>query len=349
MTFLINKRTSQSFKERISSKPKNTQASINTALNNFNIFCQELFKRDKDEVIEEFVKAERTAVYDTLQEWINWNLKNGINPSSLKTWFSYVNTYLYYKGLDLSQREIKENLDFPKKFEEELYPLSIEDIQKILSVANYHYKSIILAQLSSLMREGELLQIRKKHLDFDGKRIIIHIPPALTKLKRARTTFLSIEASKMIRPKLKKLEDEDFVWSKTDNVDFSTHGYEQALARYCKKTGLEMKYESNGRRKITSHSFRAFGITKISRHDPNFAKKLAGQKGYLLQYDRMSDEEKLEKYLEFESDLLIYDQSRQHAEIEKLKKENSKLNIDHEVIAELSDRIIQLEKKLSKK
>jgi len=52
MTFLINKRTSQSFKERISSKPKNTQASINTALNNFNIFCKELFKRDKDAAID---------------------------------------------------------------------------------------------------------------------------------------------------------------------------------------------------------------------------------------------------------------------------------------------------------
>ena len=325
MTFLVNKRTSKSFQERISTKPKNTQVSINTALNNFDAFCQELFQRGKDEVIKEFLKAERTAVYDTLQEWINWNLKKGKNPSSLKTWFSSINTYLYYNGLELSQRDVKENLDFPKIQEEERHPLSAEEIKKILGEVNYHYKSIILAQASSLMREGELLQIRKKHLALEKSRIIIHLPPQITKLKRARTTFLSTEASKFIRTKINKLDDNDLVWSKTENLDSACHSYEAALKRACEKTGLDMTYETNGRRKITTHSFRAFGITKFSRKDPNYAKMLAGQKGYLLQYDRMTEEEKLEKYAEFEPELLVFDESRKNAEITKLKKEKSEL------------------------
>jgi spore coat polysaccharide biosynthesis predicted glycosyltransferase SpsG len=91
-----------------------------------------------------------------------------------------------------------------------------------------------------------------------------------------------------------------------------------------KKIGLNEKYD-NGHHKITTHSFRAYFITKISRQDPNFAKKLAGQKGYLLQYDRMTDEEKLQKYLEIENELLIFDESKKNAEMEKLKKENSSL------------------------
>jgi len=332
MTFLVKKRTAISFKERLSSKPKNTQISYQTALNNFENFCQNLFKHNTQEVIKEFLEnqVDRFVIFDTLQQWINWNIKNGRNSSSLRTWFSYINSYLYYHGIQLTPRDIKENIDFPKKLHEELYPLSVDDIKKILGVANFYYKSIIVAQSSSLMREGELLQIRKKHLEFFGDRIAVHIPATFTKLRRARTTFISAEAAKMIRSKLTKLDDEELVWSKIDDVDKATHNYESALGRYCNKASLDMIYESNGRRKITSHSFRAFGITKISRHDPNFAKILAGQKGYLLQYDRLTDDDKLGLYKKIESDLVVNDSERKQCEIEKLKKDKSKLESKNE-------------------
>jgi len=63
--------------------------------------------------------------------------------------------------------------------------------------------------------------------------------------------------------------------------------------------------------------------TKISRRDYNLAKKWAGQKGYLLQYDRMEIEDQLEKYIEFESDLLVSNEERQKAVI---KKQEAELN-----------------------
>ena len=34
---------------------------------------------------------------------------------------------------------------------------------------------------------------------------------------------------------------------------------------------------------------------------------MVGEKGYLLSYDRLTDDELLEQYLKFEPDLLIYD------------------------------------------
>jgi len=102
------------------------------------------------------------------------------------------------------------------------------------------------------------------------------------------------------------------------------------LHRYLSKCGLDMKYDS-GQYKINTHSFRAFFITKMSRHDPNFAKKLAGQKGYLLQYDRMTDKEKLDKYLEFEKDLIIDPTERQKARITELER-------NEERIAKLEER-----------
>jgi len=329
MTFLDTRRTAKSYEEKLDVKPANTRTSHNTALNNFEKFCQEEFGRSKEDVIDEFLNVEKYVIFTTIQKWINWNIKNNKNPSTLVTWFSNLNTYFYYKGLELSQREIKEHLDFPKKLQEDLYGVQPEDIQKILKVSNFRYRCAILAQTATLMREGELMQIRKKHLVFDKDRILIKIPAQFTKLRKARTVILSREATKPIISKINKLDSEDLVWGRSE-VKKDTKNYENAIRRYCKKVGLYDIYESNRRNKITSHSFRAFGITKISRHDENFAKMLAGQKGYLLQYDRLSDEEKLNLYMKFEEKLAVDNSAKKQAELEKIRKEKSELEKEKE-------------------
>ena len=86
-----------------------------------------------------------------------------------------------------------------------------------------------------------------------------------------------------------------------------------------------MRYESTGYHKINTHSFRAYFITKVSRHDPNLAKRLAGQKSYLDQYDRLTAEEMQEEYLKFESDLFIFKQKPKSEEIQELQEEVQKL------------------------
>ena len=305
-------------------KPENTRVSHHTALNNFERFCQAVFGRSKEDVIEEFREVERYVIFTTLQKWIQWNVENEINPSSIITWFSNLNTYFYYKGLELSQREIKENLDFPKKMQEDLYGVTPSDIESVIDVAKSRYRRIILAQKASLMREGELMKIRKKHLVFGRKRIMIKIPAEFTKLRKARTTFLDLEAMNANSSHISNLEDDDLVWGTDGRYD--TKNYENAIRRYCEKfERLSGKYEHNGRNKITSHSFRAFGITKFSRHDENFAKIIAGQKGYLLQYDRLSDDEKLELYVKYEQDLIIDGTARKQTELDVERAEKTEL------------------------
>ena len=145
------------------------------------------------------------------------------------------------------------------------------------------------------MRIGEITQLRKKHLISNKQNIIVKIPATIVKLKKARTTFFSKEASRLLRPLLREIDDEDLVFGVKANTSVA-----QVLRRILIKTGFDMKYESSGDYMINTHSFRAYGITKISRHDPNLAKKLAGQKGYLDQYDRIDDDEKLELYQKYE-------------------------------------------------
>jgi integrase len=292
-------------------KDLGTQAGYKVALTNFENFCKE--KYGQTDCIDTLKESSNEEIYDFLQLWINWNSK--LTPRTITNYFSRVKKYLHYRGIKLDIQDIKEELDFPRHIEEELYGLTIQDIHTITNTMNYKTKTQFVCQLSSCMRIGEIVQLRKRHLITGQKNIIVKIPSKIAKFKKGRTTFFSKEASKMLIPILKKMNDEDLVFGSHEKGRFSTVNSEQILKRILIKTGLDKKYESGNRYLINTHSFRAYGITKLSRHDPNFAKKISGQKGYLLQYDRMNDEEKLDLYEKYES-VLIIDQT------EKLKLEN---------------------------
>ncbi len=47
---------------------------------------------------------------------------------------------------------------------------------------------------------------------------------------------------------------------------------------------------------------------------------MTGHGGYLIEYDRMAEDEKLERYLELEPDLVIYDQTKNELEINQLRE-----------------------------
>ena len=318
--------------ERMSSKDPKTLRSYNNAINNFENFCME--KYGKADFVSELKEYDNDALFDFLQSWINWN--NKLLPSTTRILFSRIKKYLYHRGVKLHQQDINEELEFRTQIQEERYGLRLNDIQTIIKNMRYKHKTQFICQLSSLMRIGELTQLRKKHLISDKQNIIVKIPATIAKLKKGRTTFFSKEASTLLRPLLRKIEDNDLVFGIKSDVNVA-----QILRRVLKKTGLDMKYESSGDYMINTHSFRAYGITKLSRHDPNFAKKIAGQKGYLDQYDRITDEEKLTLYQKFEDDLIIDDSEKQKAEIKRLESEKSELVIlkeDHEKIMAYIER-----------
>ena len=316
MTFLKSETNPKTFDQVLESKKPGSRRVFKTVFINFEKFSKENYHRNMEEIVREFLKVDQSAIFNTLQEWVNFNKSK--SPKTVTMWFSCLCKYLRHRGVDLSNA--KDHINFRSYIEEEKYPLSLDDIQKILSVAGYTMKLKLLTQLSSGMRRGEMLQLRRKDFIID-KRIIIKIPARIAKFNKARTTFVSSEVQKMLIPRLKKLNDNDFVFGSESVKDKNIgDSYEQNLTRYLEKLSLDMRYESTGYHKINTHSFRAYFITKISRHDENIAKKLAGQKGYMLQYDRMTDEEKLEKYIEFESDLYIYKQKPKSEEIQELTR-----------------------------
>ena len=331
-------RTKESFKDKISSLNESTKDSIGYLIVNFENFSME--KYATADLIPELKKADETEIYDVLQNWINYNAK--LSSSTIQVYFSHLRKYLHYFGIKLHDQDIKNELTFKHKIQEERYGLKLSDIQSILREMKYKNKVQYMCQLSSLMRIGEIIQLRKKHLILGQKNIIVKIPPTIAKFSKARTTFFSKEASKLLMSVLKELKDSDLVFGSSDNPKVSAYqnkvnsqsATKQVLRLAVKKTGLTGTYESTGRYLINTHSFRAYGITKLSRHDPNFAKIISGQRGYLLQYDRMDDDEKLDLYEKLETDLIIDDS-------QKLKLENEK---QKEEITDLQEKNLKIEK-----
>jgi len=317
MAQITSQRNYQKYLIKISKKAVKTQKGFKTAHNSFERFCKQQYKDSGENIIDEMKIAEDEAVFDILQEWINWL---DIAPGTIPIYFTHMRTYIHWRGVKLNPLDVKLELDFPRPEQEELHPLSVEEIKKLLDVANYKNRTMYLCMLSAGLRPIEVAHIKKKDLELDKKRIVVHVPARFTKLKRAKTSFFSSEAEKKLRPLLRNIGEDDYIFKGNSSTKAGV------FARYREKVALDDRFDSTDRGKINLMGFRAFFVTKISRHDPNLAKKWAGQKGYLLQYDRMEVEEQLEKYLEFEKDLIIDSTERQKARITELEKNQNRID-----------------------
>lgn len=329
-SFLSKKRTKEGFFEKISSEPEATKNNRIFSLKNFEIFIKSKYEeRNLEEICEE-IKAlqgqERdNALYDMLQDWINWNQSQNRKNSTIRLMFSSIRKFLYYMGIKTDQQDIKENLKFGKITVDEKYPLSDDEYRAIITAFGRHPRrqALYLCLGSSGMRIGEALKLRKKDVDFSQVRIKISISSDISKTRKGRTTYISKEAERILKPILNKIGNDDLIFTREySDQHYASIVEQKALTIILGRLGLNSRYSSNNFRKITSHSFRSYFFTKATRkHGENYAHRLVGHNGYLMQYDRMTEEEKLKMYLELEPDLVIFDQTKNELEIEKLREE----------------------------
>jgi DNA repair ATPase RecN len=155
-----------------------------------------------------------------------------------------------------------------------------------------------------------------------------------------------MEVQERLVKRLEEIGPNDYVFRKTSSK--SVHGNcTRSLNRLIKRLGLDEKYESNGFHKITSHILRAYFFTKaVRKHGENYAHRMTGHGGYLMQYDRMTEDEKLSMYLELEPDLVIYDQTKNQLEIKRLKQEAESIKELREEVRKLREDRAKHDKKI---
>lgn len=358
MSILTKKKTTQDFEEKLASLPTNSRENNQAAINNFKRFVQEKHQSTPDQICGELIAIKKRqgdeeyedVLYNFLQEWIDWNISKKAGAYTIRIRFSILRTFLYSLGVKTNPQDIKQILRFPRKSVEEKYPLKKQELRDlILSHTRYPKRqALYLACSSSGMRLGEALHIKKKDLDMSLDRVMIRIQPEYTKTKIARTTFVSKECREKIMTYFKKLDDNDYVFTNSKG-DFKTRGRSEqmAMASALERLGYNERYSSNGFYKITSHSFRAYFFTAATRkHDENYAHKMTGHGGYLMQYDRMDDKEKLKMYLELEPELVVFDQTKNELEIEKLKQDNYLVSQLRKEVENLRENQARSDKKL---
>jgi len=294
------------------------------AMKNFQAFLKKYHSITPDEAAVVF--TDEQIFYDVTQAWINDNSKK-MAAKTVKLYFQLVKPFFIYRGLKFHPIDIRQNLKFPKVLYIEKHGITREEIKILLDILKPRHKAYVLCQSSSGMRVGELLRMRRKQLDLSTKRITVTIPAEHSKNGREGMTFFSKEAAKYLIPIIRNLDDNDLVFTKNEDWESARNTVLANMRRWTAKTGLT---------NITTHSFRAYFITKVSRIDPNLAKRLATQGTYLDSYDRLSKADKLEKYLEFEPHLLIEEDYRLKAEnslleqkvleIETIKATHEKVN-----------------------
>lgn len=302
-------RTKETYEDKISIKSNTMSVNFDAAHKQFSKFTNSSFNESLEQVIEDLLqikdqKEQQQKTFDVLQNFVNYLDGKGIAPSTNRVYFHVIKKYLKYRGFEIHTDDVRNEIDFPVIVEEKEYPLSNEDISKLLFHANSDKKLHYLVLSSSGMRIEESLRLRKRDFSDKLERIMISIPGKYTKTKKSRITFVSSEAEKVLKPYLKKLKDDDIVFTETDNYLRAKNSAEKYFERVRKNAGFTEKKDT-GISLVTLHSLRSFFITKCNRIDFGIGNALAGHGYYMKKYEKFTIEEKLDFYLKAEPALLI--------------------------------------------
>ena len=341
MTFTAKLRNRETYLESCDLLDPKTLAHKARVLTYFSEFCKTKYNESEEEILSELMKQNQDErivnACDLLQLFIN-HLSKRVRPQTVRTYLPHVNGYFNHRGIKLSALDMK-TIRYPREIREEKYPLSKDDIKLILDNCSYKRKTLYLTLLSSGMRIGETVSLRKKDFDTSGKRIVINIPAVVTKGKKSRTTLVSLEAKSYLMKRLNEIGENDLVFgtNKKESSFISEVNEGKIFKRLTDKLFPNLERYESGHRKITLHSFRAFFITQAVRTvGDSFAHTLAGQEGYLKMYKRYDKEALFEDYLKLEPALFIIND---FGLVEK-----SEMREKDAIISDFSTRLAEVEK-----
>jgi len=330
------------------------------------IFIKFFHLKDYDSLASMDSKQLQLMVEDYVMD-----LKKRVNPNSVPTYINPLQTFLDVNENEIKWKKIKRL--FPGKIKatgRKAY--SGEDIARMLNLEPKQRNRVIIHILASTgMRKGALHDLRIKHLkkmEHDCYSFLIYGGST-----EEHWSFLTPEASKELDLYLEKrkndgeqLDGDSPVLRTTYQLGIqkvrpmSDKSIDQTVERIVKRARLREK-TGNRYDKMLNHGFRKRfeTILKMNKEIPvAVTEKLIGHKAYYddrgnhIQLDENYFVPEVEQLFEFFEkvipDLTINNSSKQQAEIEILKKENSKLESHYaEALTEVSDRTLKLEKELS--
>ena len=362
VNYISRQLTDDEFFKQVYEKGKSlsTEKKTRSALNNLEYFTQDRYKKSRFEVLKD-LKEDLDKTHDIdlvlrfFQHFIDWlgedhfeikffthkNDKKGRpivkkNPEVTRSYAGIIKRYVKLcHGIKIDNDDFQEWLTVPvdDSEDEEPEPFLKEELKLILdNIQDPRRKTLFMVIKDTRLRIIESMRVKKKYFDLTTDPPSLRIPRSIQKNKRTsktRTAFLCRETVSGVTQLLKKLDDEDLVF--TDNsYDISARNNEIRLWRNrVNKLGFTEK-KASGHLKKNIHSIGSFTITalKEATKDPDYAHGYAGHSRYLQQYLRLSKERQIELFRQAEPYLSLYetvpietDQSKKLKEItEKFEK-----------------------------
>jgi len=315
----------------LGSNKASTKKQYHFALQDFEIYTKRVHNMNLQQIVNVFKESQVEDILDVLQAWIN---QSNIELRNKRFRTALVNTFLYYMGVKIDPRDLK-TLKYGQGEPEERYAIPLETIKKIIYYVKPKQRALYLTLLSSGMAIGEACHVRLSDIDFTQTRPRIYLKASYTKRNgRSRIVFLSREAQSALEPMLESKGENDYIFhdslpEKAKESEITT------FRRHVDDLKLGKKYES-GTRMVTLHGLRAYFFTQANqKHGLSYAHKMTGHKGYLEEYNRYSEDKKLEMYLELEPYLLVASDIKLKLENDQLKQkimENNVLKLDMEKV-----------------
>lgn len=310
-----------------------TQNCAITSLKTFDHFCQKeigLNGKSKDMMIQKYSqwfnqeKPDIRSICLSLDKFVRFMTKDHKDivifrrgsetrtfekktSQTIRLYFSMIKNYLRVAhGIKLTTEDIKDFVRFPKKVKERRVPITLSTLKLVFGKCDPERRALYYVLISSGMRLGEGLSLKKENFSFDENPIRVRLRATDTKTQESRESFISSEAYERLKPILSRKNDGEYLFHDYDNIYSAVKNEVRYFTRLREKLGLSEKYPDSRRYLFSIHSMRAYFHTKASqRHGTEYANALDGHTGYLEQYHRLTDKEKGDKYLQLEPDLLI--------------------------------------------
>ena len=334
MSILQIVRTKDTFLRKISKSSARTLNTYTGLMKNLEDYCLTLGTTLESLVQDLTETKDDTVLEDFLQNYIDYLEENGRVETGVKGQISFVKRFFSYSRIPFTPEHLM--LSFKTSVQEEKYPLSKDDIHLILDNSSHIQKTKYLLMLSGSFRIAEVLGIRKKDIDTTKERYIIKTNPKYSKGNKQRSCIISLEAMRFLDQTMKDKDGDDFIFRHNEKcIRYAVVNEGEIFDRIRHKTGLVGKYES-GKSHVSTHSLRAFFISQFEKTSSGYGHALSGHSRYMKTYDRFTMAEKIEKYLETEPYLTIF--------------ENTNLSVskDRKELLEVKEKLSRLEELLSK-
>lgn len=280
--------------------------SICTSLNKFVAFCNEEHPE---------IKVTRHATFKAKQ------------GGTIRGYFSDVKHYLRKcHGVRITTDDVKDFISFPKDLKQAREPIEIETLKLILENTTPERRALYYVLLSSGMRDGEGLSLKRSNFNINVRPIEVHLRAEDTKGNEARDTYISEEAWERVKPIYDRTEEGKYLFHHYSADEYKIKAVldqsrffdrlrkkiaektkdKQPCEEFPEGTGILKHYEKSNRYVVQIHAFRAWFMTKASlKHGDIYSHALSGHASYLKQYERIPKKQRPKMYLELEKDLLL--------------------------------------------